>query len=214
MAVAEALLTLPAQLMVFMRTDLYFVLQDLSGCANLYADGSAYLRRRGRLLLRRCGARPGRSTVSGRSTGPAAHYPTAQRRAIRVYSAVLLAGTAVCLGIEFARIAARADPPHRPGRVRDRHVAAPGARRVRGPGDPADLASPLGEPLVAASPASGPGVRPESSRAGKEVTHMLDISRTLADKAEDAAVDEKAQPIIIRKLDRLETTDYNSQGAS
>jgi hypothetical protein len=43
---------------------------------------------------------------------------------------------------------------------------------------------------------------------------MLDISRTLADRAEDATVDEKAQPIIIRKLDRLETTDYNSQGAS
>jgi hypothetical protein len=95
-AVAEALLTLPAQLMVFMRTDLYFVLQDLSGCANLYADGSAYLRRRGRLLLRRL--RP----AAGPEHGPRPDYPPAQRRAISVYSAVLLAGTVICLGIEFA----------------------------------------------------------------------------------------------------------------
>ncbi|HSZ38813.1 MAG TPA: hypothetical protein VK817_02530 [Trebonia sp.] len=106
-AVAEALLTLPAQLMVFMRTDLYFVLQDLSGCANLYADGSAYLRRRGRLLLRRPRPAPGPEHSLGPQhslgpKGPGPHYPPAQRRAIRVYSAVLLAGTVICLGIEFA----------------------------------------------------------------------------------------------------------------
>jgi hypothetical protein len=32
-AAAQTILALPLQFMVFMRTDVYFVLQDLSGCA-------------------------------------------------------------------------------------------------------------------------------------------------------------------------------------
>jgi putative peptide zinc metalloprotease protein len=88
-AAAEALLGLPVQFMVFMRTDIYFVLQDLTRCANLYADGAAYLRYlAGRLARRR------------RHSDPSLGYPLPQRRAVRVYSAVLLAGTAVCLGVE------------------------------------------------------------------------------------------------------------------
>jgi putative peptide zinc metalloprotease protein len=91
-AVTETALMLATQLMVFMRTDLYFVLQDLTGCANLYADGSAYLRYLGRGSVRRWPA----------ATDPSLAYPATQRRAIRVYSVVLLAGTAICLGVEFA----------------------------------------------------------------------------------------------------------------
>lgn len=34
-----ALLPLPFQFMVFMRTDIYFVLQDLTSCRDLYGDG-------------------------------------------------------------------------------------------------------------------------------------------------------------------------------
>ena len=52
-AAAQTILALPLQFMVFMRTDVYFVLQDLSGCTNLYADGSAYLRHLTRRLARR-----------------------------------------------------------------------------------------------------------------------------------------------------------------
>jgi putative peptide zinc metalloprotease protein len=89
-AVTEALLALPVQFLVFMRTDIYFVLQDLTKCANLYDDGSAYLRYLG-----------GRVTRRSRQLDPSRDYPAPQRRAVRVYSAVLLAGTAVCLGIEF-----------------------------------------------------------------------------------------------------------------
>jgi hypothetical protein len=89
-AVAETVLMLAAQLMVFMRTDLYFVLQDLTGCANLYADGSAYLRYLGRRITR-----PATS-----ATDPSLARPATQRRAIRLYSVVLLAGTAICLGVE------------------------------------------------------------------------------------------------------------------
>jgi len=95
-AVAETLLVLPAQLMVFMRTDLYFVLQDLTECANLYADGSAFLRHAALTIIARARRAP------GPGPDPSHGYPPAQRRAIRVYSAVLLAGTAICLGIEFA----------------------------------------------------------------------------------------------------------------
>jgi hypothetical protein len=76
-----------------LRTDLYFVLQDLTRCANLYADGSAYLRYLARRVVRR-GAGP--------DPDPSRDYPPPQRRAVRVYSAVLLAGTAICLGVEFA----------------------------------------------------------------------------------------------------------------
>jgi putative peptide zinc metalloprotease protein len=91
-AVTETLLGLATQLMVFMRTDFYFVLQDLTRCANLYADGTAYLRH----LARRVWAR---GTVPG--DGPGQGYPAAQRRAIRGYSAVLLIGTLACVGLEF-----------------------------------------------------------------------------------------------------------------
>jgi putative peptide zinc metalloprotease protein len=91
--VAETALALAAQFMVFMRTDLYFVLQDLTRCANLYADGSAYLR----YLARRV-------TGHGASQNPdpSQEYPPPRRRAVRVYSALLLVGTAVCFGVEVA----------------------------------------------------------------------------------------------------------------
>jgi hypothetical protein len=90
--VAVTLIGLTMQFMVFMRTDVYFVLQDLTGCANLYADGSAYLRFLGRRAIRR----------ARHAADPSVSYPPAQRRAVRVYSLVLLAGTTICLAIEFA----------------------------------------------------------------------------------------------------------------
>jgi hypothetical protein len=39
---------------------------------------------------------------AGPDPDPSRDYPPPQRRAVRVYSAVLLAGTAICLGVEFA----------------------------------------------------------------------------------------------------------------
>jgi putative peptide zinc metalloprotease protein len=89
-AAAETLLGLPLQFLVFMRTDIYFVLQDLTRCANLYADGSAYLHYLAGRVARR-----------SRHPDPSRGYPAPQRRAVRAYSAVLVAGTAICLGIEF-----------------------------------------------------------------------------------------------------------------
>jgi putative peptide zinc metalloprotease protein len=95
-AVAETLLALPTQFMIFMRTDLYFVLQDLTGCANLYADGSAYVRHIGRRIIQRTGH------GDGPNPDPSREYPPPQRRAVRLYSVVLLFGTAICLGVECA----------------------------------------------------------------------------------------------------------------
>jgi putative peptide zinc metalloprotease protein len=84
-----SLLLLPSQLLIFMRTDVYFTVQDLSGCANLYADGSAYARHlAGRLRGRR---RP--------AEDPSRDLPARERRAVRIYSVLLVIGTATCLAV-------------------------------------------------------------------------------------------------------------------
>jgi len=82
-----ALVLTSTQLLVFMRTDLYFLLQDLTGSRNLYADGSAYVR----WWLRR---RLGSVTAD-----PSAALPAGERRAVRVYAWFLLIGTTACLGV-------------------------------------------------------------------------------------------------------------------
>ncbi|MER6731524.1 hypothetical protein [Streptomyces puniciscabiei] len=92
-ALLLAVLPLPFQFMVFTRTDLYFVLQDLTGCRNLYGDGRAYARYLLRRVLR--SPRPG-SGATG--TGdPSTRLPAHERRAVRLYSVVLVVGTVACL---------------------------------------------------------------------------------------------------------------------
>ncbi|HXL89809.1 MAG TPA: hypothetical protein VN969_12700 [Streptosporangiaceae bacterium] len=86
---AESVLFLPSQLLVFMRTDVYFLLQDLAGCANLYADGSAYVRD---LARRAVGRR-----ATGRGNPPGRDLPDRERRAVRCYAWLLLVGTIACL---------------------------------------------------------------------------------------------------------------------
>ncbi|MET7289656.1 hypothetical protein [Streptomyces sp. NPDC005573] len=111
-----ALMPLPFQLMVFTRTDLYFVLQDLTGCRNLYGDGRAYARYAGRRAVRALrpvrevreerGMRevrevrevsPERTTPAPGMTDPSTLLPPHERRAVRLYSVVLVAGTVLCL---------------------------------------------------------------------------------------------------------------------
>ncbi|MFQ3563144.1 hypothetical protein QZN11_40940 [Streptomyces gramineus] len=89
-----ALLPLPFQCMVFTRTDLYFVLQDVTGCRNLYGDGLAHARHRLRRLLR--------VRRSAGTADPSAGLPPHERRAVRLYSLVLVAGTAACLAFMAA----------------------------------------------------------------------------------------------------------------
>jgi hypothetical protein len=85
-ALLLALMPLPFQLMVFTRTDVYFVLQDLTGCRDLYADGLAHARHVLSRLL------PG-----DRAPAVLPRLPPHERRAVRVYSVVLVLGTALCL---------------------------------------------------------------------------------------------------------------------
>lgn len=96
-----ALLPLPFQLLVFLRTDLYFVLQDLTRCRDLYGDGVAYTRYRVRRLTRRRGRRTD-------GPDPSLGLPAHERRAVRVYSVVLVVGTTLCLGF-FAAVTLPAD---------------------------------------------------------------------------------------------------------
>ncbi|MEU6477738.1 hypothetical protein ABZ858_12745 [Streptomyces sp. NPDC047017] len=96
-ALLLALLPLPFQLMVFTRTDLYFVLQDLTGCRDLYGDGLAYARYAVRRAVR--SPRPG---PAGGTGDPSARLPAHERRAVRLYSVVLAAGTVVCLAFMAA----------------------------------------------------------------------------------------------------------------
>ncbi|MEV6111994.1 hypothetical protein AB0L59_05605 [Streptomyces sp. NPDC052109] len=91
-ALLVALMPLPFQLMVFTRTDLYFVLQDVTGCRNLYGDGLAYARYAFRRVVR--SRRPGGATGAG---DPSTRLPPHERRAVRLYSVVLVVGTVACL---------------------------------------------------------------------------------------------------------------------
>ncbi|MBX6383055.1 MAG: hypothetical protein IRZ07_08775 [Microbispora sp.] len=85
-----SLTMLATQFLVFMRTDVYFLLQDLSGCRNMYGDSSAYIRHLALRLLRRP------------SSDPLAGLPRRERRSLRAYAALLVVGTTVCLGVAFA----------------------------------------------------------------------------------------------------------------
>jgi putative peptide zinc metalloprotease protein len=88
-----SVLGLPIELFVFMRTDVYFVLQDLTGCLSLYSDGTGYVR----YLIRRAGHRAGLRV--GQPADPSLDLDARERRAVRLYSLVLTFGTAACLAI-------------------------------------------------------------------------------------------------------------------
>ncbi|MFJ6724900.1 hypothetical protein ACIQPQ_08265 [Streptomyces sp. NPDC091281] len=75
------------QCFVFMRTDLYFVVQDLTGCRNLYADTGRYLRHLAARLRGRRGPNPLRS------------LRPAERRFLQAYALGTLAGTVICVFI-------------------------------------------------------------------------------------------------------------------
>jgi putative peptide zinc metalloprotease protein len=87
-------LQLPFQLMIFMRTDLYFVVQDLTGCSDLYTDATRYLRTRAwRLLGSR---RPDRVNPVAAETS--AH----EERVVTIYTLCMVAGTVVALAVTAA----------------------------------------------------------------------------------------------------------------
>ncbi|MEW9530278.1 hypothetical protein [Microbispora sp. NPDC049125] len=88
--VLTTLIMLSGQFLVFMRTDLYFVLQDVTRCRNLYGDAGAYLRY---VCLRALLRRP---------ADPLARLPRAEARWVRAYTALLVPGTALSLAVAAA----------------------------------------------------------------------------------------------------------------
>jgi putative peptide zinc metalloprotease protein len=76
---------LSVQLLVFMRTDVYFLVQDITRCRNMYGDAAAYLR----YLL---------AAATGRKRpDPLAEMKQGERRSLRVYTLFMVVGTAVCV---------------------------------------------------------------------------------------------------------------------
>ncbi|MFJ9777194.1 hypothetical protein ACIRVF_39175 [Kitasatospora sp. NPDC101157] len=94
-----SLLPLAWQFLIFMRTDVYFVLQDLTETADLYGDGLAYARYLAHRVI------PLHRSVP---PDPTSDLPAAQRRVVQLYTAVLVTGTVLCLAA-LASVTAPAD---------------------------------------------------------------------------------------------------------
>ncbi|WP_143044046.1 hypothetical protein [Nonomuraea jiangxiensis] len=88
-----ALLSLPLQALIYMRTDLYFVLRDLLRCKDLFGDGLGYVRH----LLARA-VFPFRKRGSP-VTDPTAELPAHERRAVRIYALALGVGSSITLTV-------------------------------------------------------------------------------------------------------------------
>lgn len=83
------LVAVSLQFMVFTRTDIYFALQDLARCRNMYRDSLGYLR-----YL--CARLAGRGLPN-----PLSALRAAEQRILRAYAALLVAGTAASLTVAF-----------------------------------------------------------------------------------------------------------------
>lgn len=78
----------------YMRTDVYFVIQDLTGCKRLFDDATAYLGYLAAQRFRRSGSADRRD--------PRLSVPAGERRPVTVYAWIVLVGSAVTLTV-FAR---------------------------------------------------------------------------------------------------------------
>jgi hypothetical protein len=78
------------QFLFYMRTDIYFVVQDIARCKNLYGDAAAYVRHLGRRLT-------GRG-----STDPTLRLPGRERRIVGLYTVLLVPGTIASLAFFVA----------------------------------------------------------------------------------------------------------------
>lgn len=88
--ILNTLIPLLIEFMVFMRTDIYFVLQDLTNCRNMYADATRYLR----YLCRRVAGRTVESPLRG--------FRLAERRTLQTYAVVLVVGTVASIALALS----------------------------------------------------------------------------------------------------------------
>ncbi|WP_336208884.1 hypothetical protein [Nonomuraea sp. LPB2021202275-12-8] len=89
--VVTVLMTIPFQLQVYMRTDLYYVLRDLLRTRNLFDDGLAYARYLLDGALARLRRRP------APAADPTDDLAPHERRATRIYSVFLVGGATISL---------------------------------------------------------------------------------------------------------------------
>lgn len=92
-----SLLGLCAEFLLFMRTDIYFVMQDLAGAVNLYAESTNYLRYLTHHFTHGLGRYLGRPNTAPQSVDPSRSLTPRQRRHVLTYAPVLLLGTVACL---------------------------------------------------------------------------------------------------------------------
>jgi putative peptide zinc metalloprotease protein len=92
--VLDIFLALAQQFAFFMRTDVYFIVQELTRCKNLYGDASAYAR----YVYRRT---VGRLRAVPRPADPSQAVPPHERRPVRIYSAFLVIGSLLALAVFF-----------------------------------------------------------------------------------------------------------------
>lgn len=86
----QQILLVSSEFKFFMRTDIYFLVQDLTGCRNLYQDASRYVSYvAGRILHRPTDGDP--------TAGLSRH----ERRNVRMYAALVVPGTVITLGLFF-----------------------------------------------------------------------------------------------------------------
>jgi putative peptide zinc metalloprotease protein len=78
------------QFLFFMRTDVYLVVQELTGCKNLFGDATEYLRYLAARRARRSAPEP---------PSPLAELPPRERRPVRLYAAVVVAGCAAVVPV-------------------------------------------------------------------------------------------------------------------
>ncbi|TMR08979.1 PqqD family protein [Nonomuraea turkmeniaca] len=75
------------QFLFFMRTDIYFAVQDLAGCRNLYRDASLYCG----YLVRR---------IAGRAEDdPTRRLPARERRIVRGYAVFFVPSSVICVSL-------------------------------------------------------------------------------------------------------------------
>lgn len=87
-----ALFGIAEQFAFYMRTDVYFVIAELAGCKNLFADATGYLSHRAGRLFRRGGS-------AARAADPLLELPGAERPVVRAYAALVLVGGAVTTAV-------------------------------------------------------------------------------------------------------------------
>jgi putative peptide zinc metalloprotease protein len=84
-------ISIAGEFALYMRTDIYYVLQEALHCKNLYADAWRYAR----YVIHKILILTGFSATSAEAA--VSNIPESERRAVRIYAVIMVAGTSVSL---------------------------------------------------------------------------------------------------------------------